>query len=166
MLVLGFVEDELKGEILPELRRLKELDIVRLIDLLVVTKDEAGAVDVHQISDLGEDEAVYFGALVGALVGLGSGSEETTERAALAGAEELADGHVFDEDSVWFVSDAIPAGSAAAVALIEHRWAIPLRDKIVNAGGLVLADEWVHPADLIAAGVAASAAQTSGAVGS
>jgi hypothetical protein len=40
--------------------------------------------------------------------------------------------------------------------LIEHRWAIPLRDGIVAAGGFALADEWIHPADLVAAGVAAA----------
>jgi hypothetical protein len=47
-------------------------------------------------------------------------------------------------------------GGSAAVALIEHRWAIPLRDKILDAGGVALADEWIHPADLVAIGAAAS----------
>jgi hypothetical protein len=41
--------------------------------------------------------------------------------------------------------------------LIEHRWAIPLRDKILANDGIVLADEWIHPADLIAVGAAAAA---------
>jgi uncharacterized membrane protein len=152
MLVVGFTEDHFTGEILPELRRLKELDVVRLIDLLVVAKDDAGEIDVHQISDLDEDEAVRFGALIGALVGLGTGSEDEVEHAAVAGAAELEDGHVFDEQTVWYLSDAIPTGTAAAIALIEHRWAIPLRDKIIEAGGHALADEWIHPADLIAVG--------------
>jgi uncharacterized membrane protein len=156
MLVVGFAEDSFTGKILPELRRLKELDLVRLLDLLVVRKDDEGEIDVHQISDLEKDEAIEFGALIGALVGLGTGKEEDVERAAVAGAAELEDGHVFGEESIWYLSDAIPTGSAAAIALIEHRWAIPLRDKIVEAGGLALADEWIHPADLIAVGRTAS----------
>jgi hypothetical protein len=53
------------------------------------------------------------------------------------------------------------AGSAAvasaAVALIEHRWAIPLRDAIRRAGGVTTADAWVHPEDLVAAGAALGA---------
>jgi uncharacterized membrane protein len=155
MLVVGFSEDTFTGKILPELRRLKELDLVRLLDLLVVRKDEEGEIAVHQISDLEKDEAVEFGALVGALVGLGTGDDEVVERAAVAGAAELEDGHVFGEESIWYLSDTIPRGTAAAIALIEHRWAIPLRDKIVEAGGLALADEWIHPADLIAVGAAA-----------
>jgi hypothetical protein len=39
------------------------------------------------------------------------------------------------------------------VLLIEHLWAIPLRDAIVDAGGIALSDEWIHPADLVAAGL-------------
>jgi uncharacterized membrane protein len=152
MIVVGFAEDTFTGKILPELRRLNELDVVRLVDLLVVAKDDEGEIDVHQISDLDEHEATQFGALIGALVGLGTGRAEEVERAATAGAAELEDGHLFDEQAVWYLSDAIPAGTAAAIALIEHRWAIPLRQKIVEAGGRALADEWIHPADLIAVG--------------
>ena len=62
---------------------------------------------------------------------------------------------MFDED-VWYVDDAIPNGAAAAVALLEHRWAIPLRDGIRRAGGFHLADAWIHPADLVGIGVVAA----------
>ena len=155
MLVLGFTTDTFTGEILPELRRLKDLDVVRLLDLLVVRKDDAGEIEAQQVSDLDEREAKEFGALIGALVGFGKGDAEEVERAAHAGAAELEDGHLFDEESVWYLSDAIPPGAAAAVALIEHRWAIPLRDRVFEAGGFALADEWIHPADLVAVGVAA-----------
>jgi hypothetical protein len=79
-----------------------------------------------------------------------------------AGAAELEDGHVFDETEVWYLADAIPEGSSAAVVLIEHLWAIPLRDRIADAGGTALADAWIHPADLIAIGAAASAPDTVG----
>jgi len=58
---------------------------------------------------------------------------------------------------VWYLGDAIPEGTAAAVALLEHRWAIPLRDKIAKAGGLTLSDAWVHVADLVAVGALAKA---------
>jgi uncharacterized membrane protein len=156
MLVLGFDHPKFTGEILPELQRLKELDVVRLIDLMVVQKDESGELDLYQQSDLNEEDAIKFGALVGALIGIGTGDEETAEYAAVAGAADAADGHVLDADDVWYIADTIPAGSAAAIALIEHRWAIPLRDKIIEAGGFALADEWVHPADLVAIGMAAS----------
>jgi uncharacterized membrane protein len=157
MLVLGFQDPAFTGEILPELTRLREADVIRLVDLLVVAKDADGAVAVLQTSDLDQDEAETFGALIGALIGLGTGDEEVAELAAVAGAAALEDGHVFDDREVWYVTDAIPEGTAAAIALIEHRWAIPLRDKVARAGGFALADEWIHPSDLIAIGAAAAA---------
>ena len=46
--------------------------------------------------------------------------------AAVDSVSALEDGHVFDEHEVWYVTDSIPNGSSAAVALLEHRWAIPL----------------------------------------
>ena len=154
MLVVGFQgENELTGEIRAELARLKEQDVVRLIDLLLVKKNDDGELEVIQESDLNQEEAQEFGAIVGALVGFGAGGEEEMERSAVAGAAELEDGHLFDEHAVWYLGDAIPQGTAAGVALLEHRWAIPLRDKIAKAGGVTLADEWVHAADLIAVGL-------------
>src|SRR6266576_4201962 len=109
------------------------------------------------------DEAVDFGAMVGSLVGLGSADEEQMLAAAVAGADLLEDGHLFGDEEVWYVGDAIPEGTSAAIALIEHVWAIPLRDKLINAGGSVLADAWIHPADLVAGGAAASQGARAGA---
>jgi uncharacterized membrane protein len=153
MLVVGFDEPKFKGEVLEELKRLKNEDIIRLIDLAVVRKDDEGNIESLHTSDLSEDEAMEFGAYVGALVGLGAAGEEGAEAGALAGAEALADQQVFDDDQVSYVADAIPNGTAAGVALIEHRWAIPLRDAIARAGGTPLADEWIHATDLVGIGL-------------
>jgi uncharacterized membrane protein len=157
MLIVGFQGDNFDGSIMKELQRLKEHDIVRLIDLMFVKKNEEGDLEIAQRSDLNEEEAQQFGAIVGALVGFGAEGDEGAEYGAVAGAAELEDGHVFDDDAVWYLGDAIPNGTAAAVALLEHRWAIPLRDKIAQAGGLTLSDAWVHVADLVAVGALAKA---------
>ena len=156
MLVLEFDRTQFAGEVLPELERLKEAGIIRLIDLLFVRKPVGGELEIVQTSDLTQDEAIEFGALVGALVGLGTGDDELSYRAAVAGAEELEDGHFFGDSEVWYLADAIPEGSSAAVALIEHVWAIPLRDKLADAGAVTLADEWIHPQDLLAVGAVAA----------
>ena len=157
MLIVGFQGDNFDGSIMKELDRLKEHDIVRLVDLLFVKKNDDGEIEVAQRSDLDAEEAQEFGAIVGALVGFGADDEEGAEFGAIAGATELEDGHLFDDAAVWYLGDAIPEGTAAAVALLEHRWAIPLRDKIAQAGGITLSDAWIHPADLVAAGALAAA---------
>jgi uncharacterized membrane protein len=74
MLVVGFEGDNFSGEIREELERLKEHDIVRLIDLLLVKKNDDGDIEVLQTSDLDQNEAEEFGAVVGALGGFGAGS--------------------------------------------------------------------------------------------
>ena len=61
-----------------------------------------------------------------------------------------------DTGEAWAITDAIPAGTYAAVALIEHPWAIPLRGAIVRGGGFALEDTWLHPSDLIAVGAVMS----------
>jgi hypothetical protein len=53
------------------------------------------------------------------------------------------------DDRSWSVADAIPPGVLAVVALLEHRWVIPLRTAVARAGGRTLADAWVHPDDAI-----------------
>jgi uncharacterized membrane protein len=157
MLVLGFDKTEFDGTIMAEVDRLKDADLIRLIDLMLVAKRD-GQVEIIQRSDLSAEEAEEFGALIGALIGVGAG-EEDLEGAMAAGAAEMADGHLIDEADVWYVTDAIPEGMSAAIALIEHRWAIPLRDKILGAGGVVLADEWIHPKDLLAIGAIAASSK-------
>jgi hypothetical protein len=63
---------------------------------------------------------------------------------------------VFSEEDAWDVVDDIPTNSAAAVILLEHRWAIPLRDSIARAGGFRVADGFIHPLDLVAVGLIAA----------
>jgi uncharacterized membrane protein len=155
LLVVGVAGHESTGEILAELERLRENELVRLIDLLFVRKDEDGTVERLLLSDLSPEEAEAFGAIVGALIGFGAAGEDGAELGAREGAAALEDGHVVD-DEIWFVDDAIPNGTAAALALLEHRWAIPLRDSIRRAGGFHLADAWIHPADLVDIGILAA----------
>lgn len=152
MLVVGFDDPDFSGEIAAELQRLREHDIVRLVDLLVVRKDDEGTATVIETSDLSAEESMELGALAGALIGLGAAGEEGAEAGAIAGAAAAQGGETPLEDEVWYVADAIPAGATAAVAIIEHRWAIPLRDAIQRAGGAGLADAWLHPSDLVALG--------------
>jgi hypothetical protein len=139
LLVIGFDRPDFRGDALGELERLREQDLVRVIDLLVVHKGADGRVARLNHSDL--DAGTASGSVVGALIGLdGAGDDQAP------GGEEL-----------WSLDDAIPPDSAAAIALVEHRWAIGLRDAIRTAGGLPVADAWIHPADLVAAGLSDAA---------
>ena len=154
LIVLGFKEPEFHGEIIAELERLRESDTVRVIDALAVHKDADGEIEVAHLSNLTKDEAIELGSKVGALIGLGIEGEEGMEAGALAGAEAGADGvQVFDDEDAWDVLEEIPNDSAAALLLIEHHWAVPLRDAVARAGGFRISDGFISPLDLIEIGL-------------
>jgi hypothetical protein len=72
--------------------------------------------------------------------------------------------NVFSEQDAWDVLDELPNDSAAAIVLLEHRWAIPLRDAIARAGGFRISDGFISPLDLVEVGLlsAAEAEATAG----
>ena len=155
LVVLGFEHPEFHGEIRAKLGELHDAGAVRVIDSLVVHKDAAGEIEVQHLSNLTRDEAIEVGSAVGALVGLGIEGEEGFVAGALAGAElAAAEGvDVFDEADAWDVVAEIPNDSVAALVLLEHRWAIPLRDAIAAAGGFRISDGFVSPLDLVEIGL-------------
>jgi uncharacterized membrane protein len=155
LLAVGFDEPNFHGAIMDEVNRLRDHDIVRLIDILIVAKDDDGHITQVELSD--KPELQKYGALAGALLGLGAAGEEGALAGAEAGAEAMADGQLYDPDEVWVLAEQIPPGTVAAIAMLEHRWAIPLREAILGAGGTVLVDEWIHPEDLVRYGAEAAA---------
>jgi uncharacterized membrane protein len=158
LLVLGFDNPEFHGEIARELEKLREGGTVRVIDALAVHKDAEGEIEVQHLSNLTREEAIELGSKVAALVGLGIEGEESMHAAAEIGAEQAA-AHgleVFDEEVEWDVVGEIPSDSAAALILLEHHWAVPLRDAIARAGGYRIADGMIAPYDLLAIGLASA----------
>ena len=154
MIVLGFPHPDFHGAIIAELERLRASDTVKVIDALAVHKDDAGEIEVAHLSNLTDEEAVEFGTVVGALIGLGIEGEEGLKAGAEAGAQATADGvEVFSDEDAWDVLEQIPNGSAAAVILLEHTWAIPLRDAVAEAGGYRIDDGFISPLDLVALGM-------------
>jgi uncharacterized membrane protein len=154
LVVLGFPHPDFHGEIIAELERLRATDTVRVIDSLVVYKDQDGALEVEHLSNLSQQEAVELGSKVGALIGLGIEGEEGLEQGAAAGAAAAADGvQAFSDQDAWDVIEDIPNGSAAALILLEHHWAVPLRDAVMRAGGFRISDGFISPLDLVEIGL-------------
>lgn len=156
LIVLGFSHPNFHGEIIAELERLRENDMVRVIDSLAVYKDADGELEVEHLSNLSEQEAIEYGTKIGALIGLGIEGEDGIEAGAAAGAEEVAAAggvNVFTDEEGWDILDDIPNDSAAALVLIEHHWAVPLRDAIMRAGGFRISDGFISPLDLVEIGL-------------
>ena len=133
VLVINFEDAKFTGEIQAELVRLDDAGIVKVLDLLFVAKSHSGEVEVLKTSD------VHSGQLSQAVLGM--------DEAQASGA--LGD----DAADVWSAADAIDPGCAAAIAVLEHRWAIPLHAAIARAGGREAAAEWIDEAQLAGLGV-------------
>ena len=155
LIVLGFNHPDFHGEVIAELQQLRDNDTVRVIDSIVVYKDMNGELETEHLSNLTEQEAIELGSKIGALIGLGVEGEEGMEAGAVAGAEEAAaEGiNVFGDADEWDVLEDIPNDSAAALILLEHHWAVPLRDAIARAGGFRISDGFISPLDLVAIGL-------------
>ena len=125
---------------------LRGLGLVRLIDALFVAKDDFGGMTRMEMSDLSESEKMEFGALIGGMIGLGAGDWETAELGAELGALAASENvfGVSGEDISDFVEDLEP-GTAAALLLLEHRWAIGFRDAVLDAGGEFLLQGYLTP---------------------
>jgi uncharacterized membrane protein len=154
LIVLGFSHPQFKGEIAAELEKLRESDTIRVIDALGVAKDAEGNLTTIHLSNLTPEETVELGSKVGALIGVGIDGEEGLVAGAVAGAElaEQQGIQVFDGDG-WDVLNEIPNDSAAALLLIEHHWAVSLRNAVYRAGGFPISEGFIHPLDLVGIGL-------------
>ena len=67
-----------------------------------------------------------------------------------------------DSDDMDEIADRIPRGTSAAFILLEHLWAIGLKESLRNTNGAVIASGWLTPATLIAMGEESAAAAEAG----
>jgi hypothetical protein len=128
VLVVGLDQPSFSGEVAAELDALRDAGIVRLVDVLVVSRHDEETFDTVDAPD-----AAAHGELVAALLG--------------PAGDEPDDDEPHDGAAVWSLGDAVPIGSTAVVALVEHVWAGPLRDAIRRAGGVTLDETWLAAED-------------------
>jgi hypothetical protein len=131
VVVVAFPGNRFSGKILPELQRLLDAGTISIVDGLFLRKDENGDVTFVEVDEAGVDEGV----------------------AALAALFDRFDEMISDED-IEELSAALDPNSSAAVLVFEHTWVRPLRDAIVEAGG-VLAENFRVPPEVVAEVMAA-----------
>jgi hypothetical protein len=143
VLVVGYEHPTFTGEVLAELTRLTEAGLVRLVDVLLVARAADGTFD---IVDPTTDAALPWlpqgsGALAAAVLGR---VDDADDAAVVTGGDLDA-----TAGPRWSLADAVPVGATAAVALLEHLWAAPLRAAVRRTGGVPLDEFWLAEADLV-----------------
>lgn len=160
--VVGLQNDKMKGDVARQLWQASDIGVIRILDALAIQKTKDGDIVSLGATDLTPDQRAQLGALIGGLMGLGAtGTKEGAEIGATMAAESFAE-HDFglsDED-IDAIADSIPAGRTALIVLFEHRWAIPLKEALLDAGGVMLAQGMVRPETLMAFGAELAAAST------
>jgi len=161
LVVISLENDRLKGQIAQELHRASEKGVIRILDALAIQKTASGAINTQTGTDLTPDQRYVYGALLGGLMGFGAtGTEEGAEVGAELGAEKFAAQNFgLSARDVQDIAQGVPPGKTILMVLFEHRWALPVKDAVEKAGGLVLAQGIVRPEDLIALGAQLAAAE-------
>lgn len=106
---------DFSGAMAEKLKDLVEAGIVRVLDLLIITKDDEGAVDAFEMHDFEDGDA-------GALRELGF---------------ELAE--LLTDEDVGHIAAALEPGTVAAALVWENAWAAPFASSVRQSGGQLVA---------------------------
>jgi hypothetical protein len=124
--VIAFPGNRFKGEIVPAIRELVERDIIRILDLVFVHKDAEGHVEAVELSALPRDEASPFDDLPHEEHGL------------------------LNEDDITDIASALDPNSSAGLLVWENVWSARFANAVMDADGILLANEKI-PAPVVAA---------------
>jgi Family of unknown function (DUF6325) len=139
-IVVEFPGSNFNGEIAPALRDLVDRGIVRVLDLLVLKKEQDGSIEAFELSDLEDTEI---------------GELRRHER-------DLA--MLLSEDDVKAVAAAIEPGTTASVLVWENSWAAPFASAVRHSGGQLVANGRIPIQALVAAIEADDEDETEGAL--
>ena len=157
--------DRLEGRLIDELDDLIPLDSVRILDALLVAKEENGDLTALEMGEMDEDDPL--GALIGRLMGFSFEDDQAVEQDPT---------EMFDSSPVGLgpadierFGDDLAPGTGAALLLLEHCWAAGVRDAVNEAGGKMVAQGFLTPtglmmigAELVATADAIDAIETAG----
>lgn len=121
-----------KGEVAPLLKDYVDRGLVRVLDMLFLTKDEDGEIEPFEISDLGEGQLGEFRSFE----------------------SELAT--VLSEQDVLELAETMDPGTSAVLLVWENAWAAPFGSAVRHAGGQLVASGRI-PTQAVLAAVEADA---------
>jgi hypothetical protein len=126
-IVVEFPGSRFDGSIAPTLAELVDRGIIRILDLLMIRKEEDGSYDVFEVSDLEDSE-------IGRIRDF-----------------ETAMANLLSQEDVESAAAAIEPGSSAALLVWENAWAAPFGSAVRHAGGQLVASGRIPVQALIAA---------------
>jgi uncharacterized membrane protein len=133
--------------VIEELRSLHQGHVLRLIDVVVVSRTTDGRVQSHGSTELPEREARELQASLGRALGFRVGNQEFGTELNWDGVSIL-----LGVEDVKFMAEKLDAGHAALAVVFEHRWSTGLDTKIHRRGVRLVEDDMITTGWLEAAG--------------
>lgn len=119
--VIGLQKHSFACEILPELLAIQEQGLLRVVDLLFVSKAVDGTITLQEINHLASEELQLYNGI----------DEELMRVLTIQDVEQLA--------------REIPPDSMAVLVLLEHTWTLALGDAVRRAHGVLFSGGMVSP---------------------
>jgi hypothetical protein len=120
-IALEFPGNRFKGEILPDLFELVDKGIIRIIDLVIITKDQDGQVTVRELRELDPAHIEIFSPL----------KAEVNQ--------------MITESDIAMIGGQLADNSTAGILLIENLWAKKTQQAMMDANGrLVMFERIPH----------------------
>ena len=120
-IIVGFEGNNFTGEVLDELAKAVDAGVIAVLDLALISRGEDGDIQAVEITDPDGGDLGELGetlAIQGGLIG---------------------------DDDVAEVGELLEDNTSAGLLIVEHLWAVGLKQALVDAGGFLLADGRIHP---------------------
>lgn len=120
-IVIGFEGNRFNGEIAKEIGEVVEKKIIRLVDVVFVTKNIDGEATIAELDNMDDPKFASFAPLISDLMGL------------------------LTPEDITAIAESIPANTSALIMLFEHRWAEKIKDALIGAGGFLVGRQTIAP---------------------
>ncbi len=120
-IVVGFEGNKFNGEILSALQKSISDEVINVLDLAVITKNEKGEVAILDIENLGDEISLSFASSNG------------------------IKGDLIGDDDIDEVGDLLENNTSAGLLIFEHLWAKDFKKALMNANGVLVSEGRIHP---------------------
>ncbi len=119
--VLGFEGNRFNGEIAKEIQKVVEKRIIRLVDVVMISKNIDGEVTVIELDNKDDPRFAGFAGLMDDLMGL------------------------MTPEDIASIGESLPDNTSALILLFEHRWAVKIKEAVAAAGGFLVSRDTIAP---------------------
>ncbi len=120
-IIVGFDGNNFDGSILSALEDAIDKNIIAIVSLALIVKDQAGSVNILDLAQAADKTLVVFAA------------------------KYKANRDLITQDDIDEVADLLENNTSAGLLVVEQLWAKPLKAALIKANGVLIAEGRIHP---------------------